>query len=74
MQGTVEVFLNFPGLKDDQDNEGRTAFMWAAGQGADAVLQVFINHKVDMLQTEKMGGSGKSDQDISKTRQLLYCL
>ncbi len=45
-------------LKDEPDIEGRTAFMWAAGKGADKVIETFINNKVDMHNTDKNGGSG----------------
>ena len=39
--------------------EGRTAFMWAAGKGADKVIQTFIKYKADMTQTDKTGGTGE---------------
>lgn len=60
-QETVEVFLSHPtaGVKDEPDIEGRTAFMWAAGKGADEVIQTFINYGADIHQTDKNGGMGQ---------------
>ena len=40
------------------DNEGRTAFMWASGKGADNIIAVFMRHNVDIQQVDKNGGSG----------------
>ena len=57
-QDTVEVFLSHKSMQDWPDNEGRSAFMWAAGKGADDVIKVFIKHKVDMHQSDKNGGTG----------------
>lgn len=55
---TVEVFLNFLScqyVKDEADNEGRSAFLWAASSGADNSISCFIQHGVDMLQVDKLG-------------------
>ena len=38
--------------------EGRTAFMWASGKGADNVIAVFMRQNVDIQQVDKNGGSG----------------
>ena len=54
----MEVFLSHKSMQDWPDNEGRSAFMWAAGKGADDVIKVFIKHKVDMHQSDKNGGTG----------------
>lgn len=53
---TVNVFLSWKNT-DEPDLEGRTAFMWAAGKGADNVLRVFFHHKVDVQQEDKTGGT-----------------
>ncbi len=42
------------------DMDGRTAFMWAAGKGANKVLKMFIKHGVDMHNADKNGGTGRS--------------
>ena len=55
----MEAFLKNK-LKDEPDNEGRTALMWAAGKGADKVIRKFIRHSVDMNSTDKNGGTGIS--------------
>ena len=57
-QKTVSIFLDHKGLRDEPDIEGRTAFIWAAGKGADDVVKVFIQHKVDMGLADKTGGTG----------------
>ena len=57
-QETVEVLLSYPGLKDEQDLEGRTAFLWAAAQGAEDVIATFNRFTVDLQQTDKTGGTG----------------
>ena len=54
----MEVFLSRPNVTDEPDNEGRTAFMWASGKGADNVIAVFMRHNVDIQQVDKNGGSG----------------
>nr|KAG5709865.1 hypothetical protein BaRGS_032689 [Batillaria attramentaria] len=53
---TVDVFLAWKN-NDEPDLEGRTAFMWAAGKGADNVLRVFFHHSVDVQQEDKTGGT-----------------
>ena len=58
-QETVNVFLSWKNT-DEPDLEGRTAFMWAAGKGADNVLRVFFHHDVDVQQEDKTGGTGKN--------------
>jgi ankyrin repeat protein len=58
-QETVDVFLSRPTVKDELDNEGRTAFLWAAGNGANAVITRFIEHGVDLLQMDKTGATGR---------------
>ncbi len=58
MQETVDVFLSFPNVQDTPDIDGRTAFMWAAGKGANKVLKMFIKHGVDMHNADKNGGTG----------------
>ena len=45
-------------MRDEPDIEGRTAFMWAAGKGADEVVKMFIKYGVEMHQTDKNGGTG----------------
>ena len=57
-QDTVEAFLKRK-LKDEPDIEGRTAFMWAAGKGADNVIKKFIEYGMDIHCTDKNGGTGK---------------
>ena len=52
------MFLARASVTDEADVEGRTAFMWAAGKGADQVISVFIKHNVDIQQVDKNGGSG----------------
>ena len=54
------MFISRQGVKDEPDLEGRTAFLWAAGKGADDVLRMFVKHKVDINQTDKNGGTGRS--------------
>ena len=46
-------------ISDEADVEGRTAFMWAAGKGADNVIAVCIKHNVDIQQVDKNGGTGQ---------------
>lgn len=53
------MFLSWKNT-DEADLEGRTAFMWAAGKGADNVLRVFFHHRVDVQQEDKTGGTGKN--------------
>jgi inversin len=53
------MFLARASVTDEADVEGRTAFMWAAGKGADQVISVFIKHNVDIQQVDKNGGSGR---------------
>ncbi|XP_059165676.1 inversin-like [Physella acuta] len=53
---TVSVFLS-SNCTDEPDLEGRTAFMWAAGKGADDVIRVFLEHNVDIHQEDKTGGT-----------------
>ena len=57
----MEVFLSRPNVTDEPDNEGRTAFMWASGKGADNVIAMFIKHNYDIQQVDKNGGSGVYD-------------
>ena len=52
------MFLNYTDVRDEPDLEGRTAFMWAAGKGANDVLEVFIRHGADITQMEKNGSTG----------------
>ena len=52
------MFLYRASVIDEPDVEGRTAFMWAAGKGADNVILVFIKHNVDIQQVDKNGGTG----------------
>ena len=62
MQDTVDVFLSRQGVEDEPEmlNNGRTAFIWAAGKGADNVIKVFTKHNVDMLNSDKNGGTGST--------------
>ena len=53
----MSVFLNNQ-CPDEPDLEGRTAFMWAAGKGADDVIKVFLCHGVDIHQEDKTGDTG----------------
>lgn len=55
------MFLSRTTVTDEPDLEGRTAFMWAAGKGADLVISAFIKHNVDIQQQDKNGGTGKLD-------------
>lgn len=55
----MEAFLSRKNIRDEADIEGRTAFMWAAGKGADDVIKTFIKHGVDMHHTDKNGGTGE---------------
>ena len=59
LQVTVEGFLSRKNIRDEADLEGRTAFLWAAGKGADDVIKTFVCHGVDMHHTDKNGGSGE---------------
>ncbi|GFR70393.1 inversin [Elysia marginata] len=54
---TVSVFLSRH-LTDEPDLEGRTAFMWAAGTGADDVIRASLSAGVDIQQEDKTGGTG----------------
>ena len=45
-------------LTDEPDLEGRTAFMWAAGTGADDVIRASLSAGVDIQQEDKTGGTG----------------
>ena len=58
-QETVEVFLSRATVTDETDVDGRSAFMWAAGKGADHVVAIFIKHNVDIQQVDKNGGTGR---------------
>ena len=60
-QETVEVFLSRTSVTDEPDLEGRTAFMWAAGKGADQVISAFIKHNVEIQQQDNNGGTGKNE-------------
>ncbi|KAK3756744.1 hypothetical protein RRG08_018466 [Elysia crispata] len=53
---TVSVFL-LRHLTDEPDLEGRTAFMWAAGTGADDVIRASLSAGVDIQQEDKTGGT-----------------
>ena len=57
-QDTVDVFLSRSNVKDEADNEGRTAFLWAAGNGSDDVVSRFIKRNVDLFQMDKTGATG----------------
>lgn len=54
----MEVFLSHKLVTDESDVDGRTAFMWAAGKGADDVIRVFIKHCVDIRQMDKHEETG----------------
>ena len=43
---------------DEPDIEGRSAFIWAAGKGADNVIKVYLKHNVDIQQVDSHEGSG----------------
>ena len=45
-------------MEDEPEINGRTAFIWAAGKGANNAIKVFIKHNVDMLNADKNGGTG----------------
>lgn len=45
-------------MKDEPDLEGRSAFMWAAGKGANDVLEIFIQQGIDIAQVDKNGSTG----------------
>ena len=54
----MDVFLSRQGVEDEPEINGRTAFIWAAGKGANNAIKVFIKHNVDMLNADKNGGTG----------------
>lgn len=54
----MEVFLSHKNVTDEPDIDGRTAFVWAAGKGADDVIEVWMKHGVDIQQVDKTGGTG----------------
>ena len=62
-QETVSVFL-LRHLTDEPDLEGRTAFMWAAGTGADDVIRASLSAGVDIQQEDKTGGTGDDEQKM----------
>lgn len=43
---------------DEPDIEGRSAFIWAAGKGADNVIKVYLKHNVDIQQVDSHEGTG----------------
>ena len=45
-------------MVDEPDIEGRSAFIWAAGKGADSVIKVYLKHNVDIQQVDSHEGSG----------------
>jgi inversin len=47
---------------DEPDIEGRSAFIWAAGKGADEVIRVYLKHNVDIQQVDSHEGTGVSSQ------------
>ena len=51
------MFLNNE-IVDDPDRYGRTAFMWAAGKGANDVIEMFIKHQADIHFTDQNGANG----------------
>ena len=52
------MFLSYNSVVDEPDVEGRSAFMWAGGKGADNVIIVFLRYDVDIQQVDKNGGTG----------------
>nr|XP_032801958.1 inversin isoform X1 [Petromyzon marinus] len=56
---TVEVFLSHPSVHDEPDLERRTAFMWAAGKGSDAVVSTMLRliPNLDVNLADKYGGT-----------------
>jgi len=69
----VEIFLSRPSVKDEPDNEGRTAFLWAAAYGANAVISCFIRLGVDLLQMDKTGATGKNIKiNINNQKASIY--
>ncbi|CAM9629374.1 unnamed protein product [Lampetra planeri] len=56
---TVEVFLSHPSVHDEPDLERRTAFMWAAGKGSDAVVSTMLRliSNLDVNLADKYGGT-----------------
>jgi inversin len=57
-QETVEVFLKRREIRDEPDVDGRTAFMWAAGKGADDVIKTWVKYGADIHEVDKNGGTG----------------
>lgn len=47
-------------LRDEQDNEGRTALIWAAGHGADDALVSCIAAGSNISQADKHGATGEN--------------
>lgn len=54
----MEVFLSCKNVVDEPDIEGRSAFIWAAGKGADNVIKVYLKHNVDIQQVDSHEGTG----------------
>lgn len=52
------MFLQREGITDEPDLEGRSALMWAAGKGADGVIEIMMTYKQDINATDKTGATG----------------
>ena len=53
------MFLSRKNVVDYPDMADRSAFMWAAGKGADDVITVFHKNNVDIQQRDKSEGTGR---------------
>ena len=53
----MEIFLNNK-IADEPDRYGRTALMWAAGRGANDVIDLFIKHHADIHVADQNGANG----------------
>ena len=66
----MQVFVSRIGVSDELDMEGRSAFMWAAGKGADEAIRIWVKHGVDIHQVDKNGGTGTRLHDISVQKKM----
>ena len=58
IKAIVKALLEAPGLQVDvQDCQGRTPFIEACKKGSQAIVQLLINHKVDVNETDCNGDS-----------------
>ena len=48
-------------MTDEPDLEGRTSLMWAAGKGAEDVIQSIVKHNPDINAIDKTGATGEKE-------------